>query len=68
MLYHIWTIMDAHICIIQTIYLDNSSSPSDTVLMGAYAGAGLVVCLIIGIVAGIIYKRFRNRGKCYLIK
>jgi len=60
--------MDAHICIIGTIYLDNSSSPPDTLLMGTYAGAGLVVCLTIGIVAGIIYKRFRNRGKCYLIK
>ena len=48
--------------------LGKSSSPPDTVLMGAYAVAGLVVCLTIGIVVGTIYKRFRNRGKCYLIK
>ena len=55
------------ICIIQILTLDNSSSPPDTLLMGTYAGVGLVVCLTIGIVAGIIYKRFRNRGKWYSI-
>ena len=38
-------------------------------MMYKYVGAGIIVFLIIiGIVAGIIYKRFRNRGKCYLIK
>ena len=38
-------------------------------MMYTYVGAGIIVFLIIiGIVAGIIYKRFRNRGKCYLIK
>ena len=56
-------------CIIQTLHLDKSSSPSDKVMMYKYVGAGIIVFLIIiSIVAGIIYKRFRNRGKCYLIK
>ena len=37
--------------------------------MYKYVGAGIIVFLvIISIVAGIIYKRFRIRGKCYLIK
>ena len=54
------------ICIIQTIHLDKSSSPSDKVMMYKYVGAGIIVFLIIiSIVAGIIYKRFRIRGKCY---
>ena len=57
------------ICIIQTLHLDNSSSPSDKVMMYTYVGAGIIVFLvIISFVAGIIYKRFRTRGKCCLIK
>ena len=67
-LYYIW---EWCMCmwIIQTLHLDKSSSPSDKVMMYTYVGAGSIVFLvIISIVAGIIYKRFRNRGKCYLIK